>query len=114
MDSAKKKELINSYKRKRQVGAVYAIDCAGNGRRLVKSTVDVGGIQSRYNFAISIQGCPDPALQREWAEYGSATFSLTILEELPMKEDQTSREFADEMKVLLEMWLEKLTPGENA
>lgn len=107
MNSDRKKQLRNEYKSKPAVGAVYAIDCSGNGRRLMKSTVDIGGIKSRYNFAISTKGSPDPSLNNEWLKYGSESFSLTVLEEMTMREGQSPKEFADDMNALYELWLEK-------
>lgn len=112
MNADKRKQLINDYKTKPSVGAVYAIDCSGNHRRIVKSTVDIGGIQSRFQFAMSIKGCPDPMLNNEWIQYGSESFSLVILEELKMKKDQSPREFADDMKQLYKLWLEKSDESE--
>lgn len=112
MDPAKKRQLKNNYKSKPAVGGVYCILCSGNQRRLIKSSVDLAGIQSRYNFALAIKGCPDPALQSEWMEYGSDSFSFTVLEELTMKEGQSPREFADDMDLLREMWIEKQDRGE--
>ena len=112
MDAEKKKQLKNDYKSKLAVGAVYAIECSGNQRRCIKSTADIGGIRNRFNFALATKSCPEPALQSEWVEYGSEAFSLIILEELKMKEGQTAKEFAEDIKLLHELWLDKLTPGE--
>lgn len=112
MNADKRKQLKNDYKSKPAQGAVYAIECSGNHRRIVKSTVDIGGIQSRFAFAMAIKGCPDPALNSEFLQYGPESFSLTILEELKMKEDQSPREFAEDMKQLCVLWLEKYAEDE--
>ena len=107
MQTDRKKQLKNDYKDRHAVGAVYAITCSGNHRRCIKSTVDIGGIKSRFQFAMAIKSCPDPALSSEFAQYGAESFSLSVLEELEMKEGQTAREFAEDMKQLLALWLEK-------
>ncbi len=112
MDPNKKKQLKNDYKSKPAVGGIYQITCSGNQRALIKSTLDMAGIQSRYKFAMAIKSCPDPALQSEWLAYGTDSFSFSILEELSMKEGQTVREFSDDMETLLALWLEK--SGSNA
>ena len=112
MDPTTRKQLIKDYKDKPAVGAVYCIECSGNRKRIVKSTPDLGGLRSRFDFAQKIQSCPDPALQGEWAQYGNPSFTLTVLDELPMKENQTTKEFRDDLKVLLELWLEKLASGD--
>ena len=108
MDPTTKKQLINDYKSKPTVGGVYCIECSGNQRRIVKTAPNLDGIRSRFEFAQKIQSCPDPALQNEWTAYGNSSFTLTVLDELRMKPDQTTREFRDDLKALLELWLEKL------
>ena len=107
MQTDRKRQLKNAYKSKPAVGAVYAITCSGNQRRIIKSTVDVAGIQSRFRFAMAIKSCPDPALNAEYAQYGAESFTLSILEELTIREGQTAREFAEDMQQLCELWLEK-------
>lgn len=107
MNTDKKRQLKYDYKNKPAIGAVYAIECSGNQRRIIKSTVDIGGIKIRFQFAMATKTCPDPMLHNEWLQYGSESFSLIILEERKMKEEQTSREFADDMKQLYELWLKK-------
>lgn len=112
MNEEKKRQIRNEYKSKPAVGAIYALECSGNKRRCIKSTVDIEGLKNRFQFALSIKGCPDPVMTAEWKEYGSESFSLVVLEELKMKEDQTAREFRDDMKQLYELWLEKLKEEE--
>lgn len=111
VDTSEKKRLKNDYKKKPAVGAVYCIECGGNKRRYIKSTMDIGGIKNRFSFAMAIGSCPDPALRREWSEYGNKSLSLTVLEELEMGEDQTDGEFAKDIELLLELWREKSAPG---
>ena len=113
MDADKRKQLISDYKRKLNVGAVYALECSGNNRRWIKSTTDIQGIKNRFQFSMSMKGCPDPATRAECEKYGYDSVSLVVLEELKMKEDQTDKEFADEIKVLKELWVDKLSSEEK-
>ena len=107
MNEQKRIQIRDDYKSKPNVGAVYAIDCSGNQRRLLKWTVDIEGLKNRFKFALATKGSPDPALNTEWKQYGSESFSLVVLEEMEMKKDQTAREFREDMKQLYELWLEK-------
>lgn len=111
MNAEQRRRLKDGYKSKQTVGGVYAIICSGNQHRLVKSSVDIGGIKNRFGFAQAIKSCPDPAVRGEWTQYGPDSLSLVVLEELQKKEDQTDREFAEEVELLREMWLDKAAQG---
>lgn len=109
MDPAEKKRLKDNYKSSAAVGGIYRLVCEGNGHAIVKSTLDIAGIKSRFNFAMKIKSCPDPNMQKDCLEFGSDSFKLEVLEELTMKEGQTAKEFSDDMEVLYELWLERLS-----
>lgn len=113
MDTDRKRQLKDQYKHQRNVGAVYVLACSGNHRRWIRATTDIHGILSRFRFAVSMKGCPDPVTRAECDRYGWESISLTVLEELEMKEDQTIEEFSDEMKLLEEMWTEKLSADDK-
>lgn len=114
MDAEKRKQLRNEYKSSLATGGIYALECSGNHHRCIKSTVNLAGIRNRYQFSIATKGCPDPAFRDEWTRYGIESFSFTVLEELKQKEDKTNREFADEIRLLLELWTEKEKPGKGS
>ena len=113
MDADMKRQLKNEYKHKLSVGAVYVLECGGNHRRWIRSTTNIQSIRNRFLFAASMKVCPDPVTRSECDQYGWDSISLIILEELQMKEDQTDREFSDEIELLAELWTEKLLSDEN-
>lgn len=108
MDADKKRALKSEYKSRLSVGAVYALECSGNHRRWIRWTPDIQGMKNRFQFSVSMKSCPDPVTRVECDEYGWESISLVVLEELKMKEDQTAREFSDELKLLCKLWTEKL------
>lgn len=107
MDSAARKDLKKAYKEQPAVGGIYCIRCDGSGRAWVKATKNLAGQQNKFAFAVSTDSCPEPALRAEWTKYGAQSFSFEILEELKKKETQTEQDFSEDIKVLLEIWLEK-------
>lgn len=107
MDSARKKELKNAYKSKPVTGGICCIRCSGNQRLLIKATEDIESLRNRFNFAMVTKTCPDPSMRDEWAKYGGKSFSFEVLEEIRKGEDQTEKEFSDDINDLYTMWLEK-------
>jgi hypothetical protein len=114
MDTDQKRKLKTQYKSELPIGGVYRLTCGGNQRSWLKATVNLRGTQNSFRFAQFAKSCPDPTVRAEWTEFGTASFTLTVLEELKMKEDQTSKEFAEEIRLLLEMWEEKQSDGEES
>jgi hypothetical protein len=113
MNPQNKKDLIAAYKQRTQIGGIYAVTNTETGKSLVLASADIGGIRKRYEFSAMMGGCFHPKLQQDANRYGSASFSFSVLEELEKKSTQTDREFADDLDVLLSMWLEKYDPGKR-
>lgn len=112
MNADRKKQLKDAYKAKPVVGGIYCIRCSGNGRAYIQPSVDIEGLQNRYRFAIDMGTSPDPSLRGEWEKYGSSSFSFTVLDRLEKKADQSQAEFADDVRALYEIWLEREKAGE--
>jgi len=112
MDSSRKKELKNAYKSRPVIGGICCIRCSGNQRCWVQATRNTEGLKNRFDFAMETKLCPDPSMRSEWVKYGGESFSFEVLEELGKGEDQTDKEFSDDINVLYEMWLEKAKQGD--
>ena len=103
MDKQERRQIAAQYKKRRQLGGVYAIQCAENGKRLLLSTMDMPGSKNRFCFAQSTGGCVHFKLCRDWDRYGGKAFVFETLETLEQKENQTDAEFRQEIKELLDM-----------
>ena len=110
MKPQNKKDLIAAYKQRPQIGGIYAVTNTQTGKSLVLASLDMGGIRSRYEFSAMMGGCFHPKLQQDVDRFGASVFSFVALEELEKKNTQTDREFAEDLDVLLTMWLEKYDP----
>jgi len=110
MKPQNKKDLIAAYKQRVQIGGIYAVTNKQTGKNLVLASADIGGIRKRYEFAEATGGCFHPKLQQDVNRFGAGAFSFAVLEEMEKKNTQTDREFAEDLDVLLSMWLEKYDP----
>ncbi len=111
MKPQNKKDLIEAYKQRKQIGGVYAVTNKATGKALVLASAEIGGIQKRYEFAEATGGCFHPKLQHDAKTYGNDAFSFAVLETIERKDTQTDREFAEDLEVLLALWLEKYDPA---
>ena len=110
MKPQNKKDLIAAYKQRPQIGGIYAVTNKETGKSLVLASADIGGIRSRYEFSAMMGGCFHPKLQQDVNRFGAGAFSFAVLEEMEKKNTQTDREFAEDLEVLLSLWLEKYDP----
>ena len=110
MKPQNKKDLIAAYKQRAQIGGIYAVTNTQSGKSLVLASPDIGGIRKRYEFAEATGGCFHPKLQQDANRFGNDVFSFAVLEEIEKKATQTDREFAEDLEVLLSLWLEKYDP----
>jgi hypothetical protein len=109
-----KKELIAKYKGRKIMGGVYAIKNGVTGRSLLLSAQDLQGSKNRFEFAQKTGSCVHPRLKDDWEVYGGKAFSLEMLEKLEKMETQTPDEFKEDIRVLLEIWLEKFDSVERS
>lgn len=108
MKNEDKKALTLAYKERKVIGGVYRIVNSKNNNVFLSSTADLQGAQNRFDFSQKTGSCVHFKLQKDWTEFGAAAFQFEVLEELEKKEDQTSKEFQEDIKTLEEMWNEKL------
>ena len=108
MEKQNKKEILATYKERKIIGGVYLIKNNENNKALLLSTTDLQGSKNRFEFSQKTGSCVTLKLQKEWVEFGSNAFTMEVLEELNKNDTQTLKEFGDDIKMLEEIWLEKL------
>ncbi len=113
MEENTKKDLQTQYKNRTVVGGIYSIKCNESGKIWLKSAKDLQGQKNRFVFFTSTNTCPEPGMRFDWEKYGAASFSFSVIEEIEKKEAQTEREFNEDLKLLLEMWSEKIRDEET-
>jgi len=99
-----------AYMEKKKVGGIYAVRNSVTGKALLGAATDMAGFRNRFSFSLATGSCIHPKLEADWKELGGTSFVLEVLETLEKKETQTDREFADDIAVLKDLWLEKTDP----
>ena len=106
---AAKKELLARYKGRETVGGVYAIKNVRTGKMLVGSSTDMQGAKNRFAFSQQTGSCVYLKLKDDWDALGGGLFAFETLEEAKKGESQPAADFAADIAVLKELWLEKLS-----
>ncbi len=109
MDKSAKKLLQKQYNERRVKGGVYAIENLDNRKLLLLCTTDMPGSLNRFEFAVQAGGCVHPKLMAEWSK---GRFAIKVVEELEKKQDQTDREFEQEIQALYEITRESYPPSQ--
>ncbi|MDK2866095.1 MAG: hypothetical protein PWP51_1583 [Clostridiales bacterium] len=108
-----KKTLKENYKTRDITGGVYRLKCSGNGMFWLRSAKELDKALNRFQFFVKTNSHPEPVMKQAWQTYGAESFSFEILETLEKKETQTDLEYREDIKVLLELWTEKLASSPN-
>ncbi|MHB8084698.1 MAG: GIY-YIG nuclease family protein [Dehalococcoidia bacterium] len=106
----RRKKLSNEYKQGKIIGGIYRIRNTHNGMYLLDYATDLQARQNAFNFMISSGSCLDNRLKEDWIVFGGGAFTFEALEALEKKVDQTQDEFMDDLKMLKQIWSDKLGP----
>ncbi|MFA5528879.1 MAG: GIY-YIG nuclease family protein [Peptostreptococcales bacterium] len=102
-----RKEMVSEYKERTIVGGIYAIRNNLNNKTLLLSATDLHGCKNRFEFCQKLNNCTYIKLQQDWQKHGNSIFAFEILDQLEKKENQTEKQFKEEIKILYEIWKEK-------
>ena len=112
MSQFDRKARIREYKETSQPAGIYRVRNTTTGKSLVGSTVNLPGMLNRQRFQLEHGSHPDRELQRDWDELGPDAFEFEALDRLEPR-DEPAYDPTEDLRVLKEMWLEKLmTDGE--
>jgi hypothetical protein len=87
---------------------VYRIHNTRDERSLVGRSVDLPAILNRERVALRFGSHPNAALQRDWATLGPDAFVFEVLDTLTAPEGQPDYDPTEDLRVLEEMWVERL------
>ena len=103
-----KKELINQYKARVQIGGVYVIKNITLNKWYVDMASDLAAAENRFKFF----GSTHMKVEQDYKAQNGKGFVFEVLEELKKNESQTDKEFKADLVVLKDIWLEKLSGQE--
>jgi hypothetical protein len=105
-----KKELKNQYKQNQPKMGVFQIKNLSNGKIFISRGMNVLGKLNSAKFQLEQGSHPNRALQDEFKQLGAKKFSFEVIDYLDPKKDDINNDYADDLKLLEEMWLEKIQP----
>lgn len=103
------KELKREYKERKVQAGIFQVKNTVNGKILLGSSLNLNGPLNSHKFMLTIGRHRNDLLQKEWNEYGSEKFVFEILEVVKVKDDPDFS-INDELTLLEQIWLEKLSP----
>jgi hypothetical protein len=102
-----RKALVRTYKDTPRPAGVFRVRNTNSGKSLVGSTVDLPAMLTRLRFQLELGSHPDRELQGDWNTLGAEAFAFEELDRLEPK-DGPGGNPAGDLRVLEEMWIEKL------
>ncbi|HHY03981.1 MAG TPA: GIY-YIG nuclease family protein [Thermoanaerobacterales bacterium] len=107
-----KKEIIKRYKERPVTGGVFRITNTQNGKYLLASDIDLRGSRNRFDFSVSTGSCINMKLQKDWDIFGAKAFVFEVLDELEKEPEQELKAFTEDLKLLEDMWRNRLAGDE--
>jgi hypothetical protein len=103
-----RKARIREYKENPLPAGVYRVRNMRTGKSLIGPTPNLPGMLNRQRFQLQMGSHADAELQSDWNELGPEAFEFEVLDRLEPSDDPASDQSKD-LKVLVAMWLEKLS-----
>jgi hypothetical protein len=105
-----RKALIRQYKETRRPVGVFRIRNKVDDRSFVAASVDLPSALNRHRAQLNGNVHANRGLQDDWNRLGSDAFEFESLDVLSPPAERPDWDPAEELRVLQELWLEKLSP----
>jgi hypothetical protein len=107
-----RKDLIRQYKETPRPMGIFRVRNTTNGKAFIGASVDLPAMLNRQQAQLRFGAHPNRALQQDFNELGPEAFAFEILDTLKAK-DEPGNDPAADLRVLEELWLEKLSPFDD-
>lgn len=108
-----KQALKLEYKLTHRPMGIFQIRNTLNDKVFVDSSTNVPGKINRHTFSLKAGLHKSRELQADWNEFGEEAFEFETLEPVEPRDDQ-NYDYAADIEVLEDLWLEKLEPYGDA
>ncbi len=88
---------------------VFRVHNQVDDRSFVGLSRDLPSMLNRQRFQLEHGSHPNRALQKDWTRLGAEAFAIEVLDTLSPSEEP-DRDPSDDLRVLEQLWLEKLAP----
>lgn len=106
MDNLNKKELITKYKQQEiEMGLIQMYNTV-NGFSFVDISTNLYKPFETIKFQLNLGRFKIKKLQQDWTSYGENAFEYKVVEKLKPNENSSSKEKIDDLKELLNIWIE--------
>jgi len=107
-----RKRAIQQYKQTPRPAGVIVIKNRINGKVFIDSSPNLDVAFNKHKAQLKFGSHRNRQLQQDWNQFGSENFSFEILEQLKL-EDDVNYNYADDLKILRQIWLDKLQPFDD-
>ena len=107
MTQIDRKARIRQYKETLPAAGVFRVRNTATGKSLVGSSANLPGTLNRHRFQLERGSHPSRELQADWNALGAGAFDFEVLDQLKPS-DKPDDDPTEDLKVLKELWLEKL------
>lgn len=106
MEKLNRKELINNYKRQEIELGIIKIHNTATGYSFVDISSNLYKPFEGIKFRLNMGNFKLKKLQEDWKTYGESAFTFEVVEKLKQIEGATEKEKTDDLKELLQMWID--------
>lgn len=104
-----KKELKKQYLQTLRPMGILQVKNLANGKLFITSGLNINGKLNSHRFQLEHGSHMNTDLQKDFKEFGPDNFEFEIIDYLDPK-DNTRTDYAEDLKMLEEMWIDKLQP----
>lgn len=110
LNKEEKKMLKRDYMESTRPMGVFRVQNTVNGKSLIGTSRDLPAMLNRQRAQLQLNSHMNADLQSDWNREGEDAFVFEVLDTLEVPEDRPEYNPADDLKMLEQLWMDKLSP----